>query len=94
MCFSYAFPRILYDTQRKAPREKKKSDAPEGSKKWKMHSSYKRGNKLARVEDTLDPLTTSPVLFSSDTDEAVIAFKGVVHLLFYANDKEVECFLY
>lgn len=40
---------------------------------------------MARVEETLDPLTASSELFSDDTNEDVTAFKGAVPKSFYAN---------
>lgn len=40
---------------------------------------------MARVEETLDPLTASSELFSDDTNEDVTAFKGALPKSFYAN---------
>lgn len=80
---AYAFSHISDDTEKKAKGEKKR-DAPECSKKH--HSSYKREKKIARVEDTLNPLTTPPEILSSDTNKVVAAFKGAIPLSYYAND--------
>lgn len=42
------------------------------------------------MEDTLDPLSAPPELFSPNTNEVVVAFKGVVPYSRYVNDKLIS----
>lgn len=58
--------------------EENRSDAPEVSRKRKLHHVSRGEKKVKPMEESLDPLKSLAELVNDDTNEAVVAFKGAV----------------